>query len=100
MQYMQITEDEFVRAYCPICNHLDLNAAFDWGQGFGTMFETFGNELQFVRSQPASCVWTFVSADGYDSITSGYHLVNRVGYFVCSKPVADGLVVEVELDFS
>lgn len=100
MQSISITEDEFTLMYRPIRNHLDQNAAFDWGDGFGTMFETFGNELEFVRSQPANCIWTFISADGYDKITSGYHWVNRVGYFVSAEPVPHGLTVEVELDFS
>lgn len=88
MQQKQITEDEFIRVYRPIHNHLDRNAAFDWGDGFGTMFETYGKELSFVRSQPANCIWSFVSADGCDLILSGYHRVNRLGHFVSYRPVA------------
>lgn len=50
------------------------------------MFETFGNELEFVlnalKRRPKR-VWTLVDGDnGTSWITAGYHLVNRAGYFV------------------
>lgn len=99
MKTMNITEHEFVMTFRPLRNHLDPNAAFDWGGGFGTMFETFGDELEFVRPSPSNHIWTFISADGHDAITSGYHIVNRVGYFISAEPVPNGLTVEVELDF-
>ena len=78
---IQLSEDEFAAIYQPIANHLNPNASFDWGQGYGTIFETFGEELAYVRSQPADTIWTFLSGDG-DMIVSGYCFVNRVGYFI------------------
>ena len=95
---IQLSEDEFAALYQPIANHLNPNAPFDWGQGYGTIFETFGEELKYVRSQPPSTVWTFLSGDG-DVIVSGYHLVNRVGYFICRVPVGADTSVSVALDF-
>jgi len=50
-------------------------------------FETYGEELDFVRSQDPRCIWTLVDGDdGNLYITSGYHLVNRINYFVTETP--------------
>ena len=94
-----MTEDDFVRVYQPIFNHLDPSASFDWGEGCGTLFETCGDELSFVRSQAPETIWTLLSFDGYETIASGYHFTNRLGYFICKTPVERGLTVEVPLDF-
>jgi len=53
-------------------------------------FETYGEELNYVLSiantEPAR-VWTLVDGDdGNLYIASGYHLVNRVNYFITKKP--------------
>ena len=94
-----ITEDGFVNVYQPILNHLDPSAGFDWGEGRGTLFETFGDELSFVRLQAPETIWTLLSVDGCEFIVSGYHFVNRLGYFICKIPVERGIKVEVPLDF-
>lgn len=95
---IQLSEDEFAAIYQPIANHLNPNASFDWGQGHGTIFETIGNELEYVRSRPRNTIWTFLSGDG-DVIVSGYHFVNRVGYFISKVPVPSDTLVCVTLDF-
>ena len=94
-----LTEDHFVKEYQPILNHLDPGASFDWGEGHGTLFETYGDELSFVRSQAPETIWTLLSVDGCDTIVSGYHFVNRLGYFICRVPVERGITIEVPLDF-
>jgi len=58
--------------------------------GIDDKFETYGKELGYVLSiantEPAR-VWTLVDGDdGNLYITSGYHLVNRVNYFITHKP--------------
>lgn len=50
------------------------------------MYETYGDELEFVRTQPDTHVWTFLQADDKHYVVSGYHLVNRLGYFVTENP--------------
>jgi hypothetical protein len=40
----KLTEEEFDAQYELIDNHIDTNAGFD-----GKMFETFGEEIDFVR---------------------------------------------------
>lgn len=78
--------------YKPVLNHLDGNASFQDEQGNGIMFETFGDELQYVlkiaNSEP-NRVWTYVDGDEGTWVTNGYHLVNRIGYFITAVPYDD-----------
>lgn len=74
--------DAWDTKYQPIQNHIDDNA--------GDKFETYGEELDYVLSiantEPAR-VWTLVEGDdGNLYITSGYHLVNRLNYFITHNP--------------
>jgi hypothetical protein len=74
--------DAWDAKYQPMDNHIDTNA--------GDKFETYGAELDYVlsiaNSEPAR-VWTLVEGDdGNLYITSGYHLVNRLNYFITKNP--------------
>ena len=85
MEHAKLTQEEtvpdwndFEKKYKLVPNHFKDAHPF--------MFETFGNELEFVlnalKRRPKR-VWTLVDGDnGTSWITAGYHLVNRVGYFV------------------
>lgn len=75
--------------YKPIQNHFDGS----------DKFETYGEELDFVLSiantEPRR-VWTLVDGDdGNLYIVDGYHLVNRVNYFVTEKPLEGEGFMEV-----
>lgn len=74
------TEEEF-DGLKPIQNHIDKNASLN-----GTMFETYGAELDFVIAQPNENIWTYIDADGVLLLSNGYHLVNRMGYLVTEIP--------------
>ena len=93
---IELSEDAFAAMFRPLANQLNSHASFDWGAGYGTLFETYGEELDYVRSQDPAKIWTLQSGDG-DFITSGYHLVNRVGYFVTEVPLPAGLDILVTL---
>ena len=92
MAKTQLTEEEFFEKFRPIKNTLgDGEASFN-----GTMFETYGVELEKVRAADPRCVWTFVSGDG-DAIVAGFHFVNRMGYFITEVPCeAEDQFVELE----
>ncbi len=77
----RIHENTWWKKFIPKKNHLDNEASWD-----GYMYETYGDELEFVRTQPDTHVWTFLQADDKHYVVSGYHLVNRLGYFVTEKP--------------
>lgn len=51
-----------------------------------TMFETYGEEVEFVRNYDPKYVWTYLQGDMSDLICAGYHLVNRLGYYISSVP--------------
>lgn len=65
----------------PIKNHLNNNASLD-----GMMYETFGDELDFVKSHKNKFIWTYCDDGENGYLTSGYHLVNRLGYVICENP--------------
>lgn len=83
---MILTEDNFDEIYLPIENHLVQDAPFD-----GTMFETFGNELDYVLTmvndlKSNNRVWTILDGDEGLWCVAGYHLINRFGYIITEKP--------------
>ena len=80
---IDLTEDEFDAAYPLRPNHLNPNASWAIGDGPGCLFETYGEELAFVRTQDPKTVWTLLDGDDGDLyLVSGYHFVNRIGYRV------------------
>ncbi len=98
---IELNEDQFASQYNPIANQLNPNASFDWGDEFGTLFETFGEELEFVLQQDSLNVWTIVDGDDGDLyVNSGLHFVNRIGYLISQVPVAEHLAIQVRLPSS
>jgi hypothetical protein len=87
-----MTEDEWYEKYKPIKNHLDKNASWN-----GEMFETYGEEIQFVNSQPDENVWTWVEAEGGTYLVSGQSYVNRLGYLICTVPWTEE-AMEITID--
>lgn len=82
---MRIREKTFWEKYQPVKNHINKNAGYD-----GCLFETFGEELKYVQSRKAeNVVWTLLDCDGQTIVSSGYHFVNRLGYFVTLKPTLE-----------
>lgn len=78
---MNITEEQFWETYAPIKNHLDDNACLD-----GCMYETYDEELEFVKSQPNNLIWTYCDDGDTAYLSSGFHFVNRLGYLIATKP--------------
>jgi hypothetical protein len=85
MGHKIITFEKWAEEFKPTTNHMDDNASYD-----GAMFETYGDELDHVRVADKFNIWTLISGDnGSTWIISGYHLVNRMGYFITEKPFED-----------
>ena len=94
---IQLTEDEWFEQFKPIPNHLDENASFNDGEQ-GYMFETYGDEVEFVKSQDSNRIWTYSDGDnGGTYISDGYHVVNRIGYFVTTVPYDDSQYYQIQL---
>ena len=98
---INMTEDEFDATYVLRQNHLNPNASWAIGEGTGCLFETYGEELQFVRLQDPQTIWTVLDGeDGNLCVVSGYHFVNRVGYLISTEPVPEGHCIQVTIPTS
>ena len=84
--YEQIDEDTWYAKYKPIVNHLDPNASWS-----GYMFETYGEEEEFIKQYPNErCIWTYMdTGDGGTCVGAGWHFVNRIGYFITENEWTD-----------
>ena len=90
----KLTEDEFYEQFNMVTNHIDDNASFD-----GCMFETFGEELKYVKEfakKNPDKVWTILDSDGKMFYSTGVHLVNRLGYFITEEDAVGDIEVEIE----
>lgn len=85
-----MTYEEWADVYKPKINHLVKTET--------NLFETYGIELGYVLStadyQPDT-VWTLVDGDEGTYIIDGYHLVNRIGYFITEVPYTGHTPLEV-----
>jgi hypothetical protein len=96
-----LTEDDFHKKFKRQKNLFDTNASFD-----GCMFETYGEEVDYIfEMNKTNRVVTIIEGDEDGERTfisdlgveitepipnlhyiSGFHLVNRLGYFILDKP--------------
>jgi hypothetical protein len=52
-------------------------------------FETYGEEVEFVKAQDPKHIWTEVDGDEGSYIISGWHFVNRIHYYITENPWED-----------
>jgi len=84
---IELTEEEWFDTFKPIPNHIDDNASFQTEDNVGYMFETYDEELAFVKSQDPNRIWTYCDGDNRGTyIFQGMRIVNRIGYFVTTVP--------------
>ena len=96
--FIELSEDEFDAQHTLRTNHLNPDAGWAKGESAGCLFETYGQELAFVRSQDPRAVWTLLDGDDGDQyLRSGLHLVNRIGYLVSTVPVPEGTAIQVRI---
>lgn len=92
-----LSEEALIERFPFQPNPFDANAPFDFGNG-GAMFETYGLELNYVLAQPRNRIWTLVEVDGHLYVVSGFHVVNRLGYFVSAMPCDGNVSYCVDLE--
>jgi len=68
-----MTNEQWEAIYKPITNPITND---------GLSFETYGDELEYVRSHDEHNVWTEMDGDNGVYIVNGYHIVNRIQYYV------------------
>jgi len=52
--FVEMDFDEWFDTYKPIPNNIDTNASFD-----GHMFETYGDEVEFVKKADPAYIWMY-----------------------------------------
>ena len=76
-----MTYDYWAENYKPIKNHL---VKYDQ-----LTFETYGDEVEFVKQQDIKNIWTEVDGDSGTYIIAGMAWVNRIHYYITEKPWED-----------
>jgi hypothetical protein len=96
-ELIELTEEEWFEQFKPIPNHIDLNASFNDGEN-GYMFETYGDEIDFVKEQKINKIWTYGEGDdGGTYIWSGWRVINRLGYFITTVPYDDSKDYQIQI---
>ena len=88
--------EHWAEKYRPVSNLLREDAPFD-GRLFEQYFEEVKTVCEWVQRWPSN-VWTLIEVDGREYIVSGWHHVNRMGYFLTNEPFAGhdaGEVLEI-----
>lgn len=112
---INLSEEDFDNTYKPQINHIeraktDVSVADEDICSFGgCMYETYGPELDYVLEMAKeNRVVTIIEGDTDETdedgelkttlfYSSGYHLVNRIGFLVLDKPYTEDF--EVKLDW-
>ena len=91
--FIEMTEEEWFNTYKPIKNNIDMNSSFD-----GHMFETYGEEVEFVKAQDENRIWMYGDGDdGGSYVWSGWGFVNRIGYFITEVPFPADTTIQVQI---
>ena len=91
--FIEMDFEDWCEKFKPITNHIDENASFD-----GAMFETYGDEVAFVKEQDGAYIWTYGDGDnGGSYIWNGWHFVNRLGYFITEVPCPPDTTIQIKV---
>ncbi len=91
--FIEMDFDEWCATYKPIPNNIVEDSSFD-----GTMFETYGDEVAFVKKADPAYIWMYGDGDdGGTYIWNGWHIVNRIGYFITEVPCPADTTIQVKV---
>lgn len=91
--FIEMTFEEADEKFKFIPNNYDEYSSLD-----GLMFETYGDEVEFVKSQPENRIWMYGDGDdGGTYIWSGWGFVNRIGYLVSQIPVPENTTIQIKM---
>lgn len=91
--FIEMTFEEADEKFHFMVNNYDEYASFD-----GLMFETYGDEVDYVKSISPDRIWTYGDGDdGGGYIWNGWHIVNRLGYFISEVPFPDNTTIQVQV---
>jgi hypothetical protein len=76
------TYQSWVDTFKPINNHIGNHQDM-------ITFETYGEDMEFVRNYDPKFIWTEIDGDSGTYIVAGYHYVNRIQYYITTNPWED-----------
>jgi hypothetical protein len=101
-----LTDDLFGEIYKPQINHFERAKQNDSVDDEdicsfnGCMYETYGEELQYIfnLAKTTKKVWTIIEGESNTLFYSaGFHYVNRIGFIVCHEEYVDE-TIQIEID--
>lgn len=75
------TYSAWEREFMPLPNYIRNNGDL--------AYETYGEEYDYLKTVEPNHIWTEVDGDSGTYITAGWHFVNRIQYYVTTKPWTD-----------
>ena len=91
--FIEMTFEEADEKFYFMVNNYDEYASFD-----GLMFETYGDEVDYVKSISPDRIWTYGDGDdGGGYIWNGWHIVNRLGYFISEVPCPADTTIQIQV---
>jgi hypothetical protein len=91
--FIEMTFEEADEQFKFMVNNYDEYSSFD-----GLMFETYGDEVEYVKSISPDRIWMYGDGDdGGTYIWSGWGFVNRLGYFISEKPVPPNTKIQIKV---
>lgn len=85
----RLSIEKWQEKYKLVTNLIDDNPAWANENGEGVLFETYGEQQDFVFAVDYHYVWTFIDGDNGTYIVNGRSIVNRIGYFISQVPWKD-----------
>jgi hypothetical protein len=73
--------NEWAEKYKPVKNHFRKHDEYS--------FETYGEEVEYVKSMHPNFIWTWVDGEMCSLIVAGYSYVNRLSYYITENPWQD-----------
>jgi hypothetical protein len=74
-----LSAEEWIEKYRP-----------EMANGAIKMYETFGEDFNFIKTVEPRRVWTLIVEENDAFIESGYRWVNRLSYFITEVPWEEG----------
>ena len=94
---INMTVEQWDKEFLPIPNLISEDPSWGSDDNTGILFETYGEELEFVQARNKANVWTLVDTETGTAILEGYHSINRIGYFVCAEPYNTNYNYEIKV---
>lgn len=94
----EMTWEAWEEKYKPVNNHFTAKKYPDNPE---QSFETYGEELDYIRSLDPRYVWTEIQGDSSMLLVAGVAFVNRLSYYVCEEAWLTGdemVLISVEVE--